>query len=237
MDINRRDFLGIAAIGMATLATGFNPIPQELFAGETYEILYDESSPVVRARTIPFSRQKELAGFNELPMITNRNIDDLIREGHLIKVPRETETYYLDGVREKYAIATPYNKLFLDYFTGEFHREFQKRFGITSLSRTWGRQLGLIASGNQNAASPWNSGHVRGISIDFNYRPLRRIERSWVGNELAELQNEEVLSAVRERNKRIYHTMIFKNNFLDYYVRNLELPVSVDSSSESWQIN
>ena len=149
--MDRRDFLGIAAVGIATLATGFNPIPQELFAEERYEVLYEESSPVVRARRIPLSRQRELAGFDELPMITSRNIDDLIREGHLIKVPRETETYYLDGVREKYAVATPSNKLFLDYFTGKFHREFQKRFGITSLSRTPGRQWGLIASGNEYA--------------------------------------------------------------------------------------
>ena len=237
MDINRRDFLGIAAVGIATLATGFNPAPQELFAGETYEVLYDESSPVVRTRSIPFSRQRELACFDELPMITSRNIDDLIREGHLIKVPRETETYYLNGVRERDAVATPYNKLLLDYFTGEFHREFQKRFDITSLSRTWGRQLWLIASGNENAANPWNSGHVRGISIDFNYRPLRRIERLWVGNKLAELHNAEILFAVRESNKRIYHTMVFRDNFLDYYIRNLELPDSANSFPESGQIN
>lgn len=221
--MERRDFIKIAAVGAFALASGLNPVPTELLAEENAGVLYGSDGSIVRARNIPFRRQRELAGFDDLPMVTSRNIDSLVESGHLVRIPQESETFYLNHIRERFAVTTQINKIFIEDFTKKFYDEWGERLGINSLTRTIGRQLGLVLGGNEYAASPWNSGHVRGIGTDFTYRPLRADRVQWVENELIEAQNKELLVYAKERSNRVLHTMVFPNNFFNDYVRNSDL--------------
>jgi hypothetical protein len=203
--MDRRYFVKAVSLGLiGTLGQGL--IPNRISAEE------------LNAIPIPFRRQRELAGFDELPMLTEENLQGFVDSGRLVRVLEETETYFLRGIPSRYEITTPWNKLFLERLSLEYHSEFGKKLQINSLSRTREYQRRLRRR-NSNAVRPDDSGHVRAISSDLSYRRMHRNERVWMRGKLSTLQNEQALAFVTEPRQHVFHTMLFKNNYLEYVQR------------------
>ena len=203
MSISRRNFIEIATAGAVALVRNLSPMPSELFADTEYSGNRGLEYISVGRSNLPFSRQKELAGFDEFPMITESNIQELVHRGRLVVVPDDTNRYYNNGFPKELSVLRPEAKFVLELLARDYHEEFGKRFPLNSLSRTERYQLRLKRR-NSYAVDPDESGHVRGASGDISYRKMPWIERRWLDHKFAGLKSEHILTAVKEPPKGVY---------------------------------
>ena len=210
---------GLVALGMSLVpygtSRGGEGIPRD---NSVYNVLKEKGK-------VDFEKQKELAGFDRLPVINRKNLDSLVESGHLVPMAEETNRYVLDGFPRRLEVTTPWTKFLLEQISRDYNEESGERLRINSLSRTAEYQNRIEDEGYIYAVPPSQSGHVRGISADISHRWMRLKDKRWLRNRLDELQDAQVLSFIDEPEEHIFHIMAFNERIVaSYYKEKTGLP-------------
>ncbi|HET6890985.1 MAG TPA: DUF5715 family protein, partial [Pyrinomonadaceae bacterium] len=97
----------------------------------------------------------------------------------------------------------------LEEVAAAYHRQFDRPLPVSSLVRTEQYQHVLNRS-NRNAVLIENPPHTTGLAFDIYYRYMSAAEQTFLMTELARLEAEGRIEAIRERNAN-YHVFVFIN--------------------------
>jgi hypothetical protein len=146
-------------------------------------------------------------------MRDTRMIRRFAENGFLVRVPAESNSYYLRSVPGSYRYLRPWAKLFLERISRQFHSRFRKKLRVTSLVRTVARQERLARrNGNAAAATgPRRSTHLTGATLDISYAKMTSVERRWIRRVLNSLKHAGHLYAVEEFQQPAFHVMVYRD--------------------------
>jgi hypothetical protein len=132
------------------------------------------------------------------------------RAGRLVSVPAETATYYVAGVSAALRAARPWTKHFIEEVSRAFHRLFDQRLRITSLTRTRALQRRLLQAsiGAAPAQGPVQSTHLTGAALDISKRALSAIQVAWLRTVLDRLNRRGLIHVVEEFQEPHFHVMV-----------------------------
>jgi hypothetical protein len=155
--------------------------------------------------------QNRVASAHDLSRIPdNESLHRMIKSGYLVKVPRETQNYYLDDdlpARRRHDpddpligrhYARPYTKLFLDRLSRQYRAACGERLKVTSLTRTKEDQAQLTNGSKRSV-------HPTGAAIDLGIGKCAE----WLGSVLSGLDKKGYIEATREKRPPHFHIMVY----------------------------
>lgn len=182
------------------------------WAGNNGVLVADTSSQLI---------QNERADADNLSRMRDVSmIQKFARSGYLVRVPVETDTYYLHDIPSSFRYCRPWTKLFLDRLSRQYEARFHEPLRITSLVRTVDRQARL-ARRNGNAADasgPTASSHLTGATLDISKHSMSPAGQAWLRDVLYSLRQAGYLYAIEEFEQPVFHVMVFEH-YTDYVER------------------
>lgn len=154
----------------------------------------------------------QLCRMRDIPMVQR------FREaGLLVTVPAEAATYYVAGVSAPLRAARPWTKSFIEQTSRAFHRLFDRRLRITSLTRTRAVQRSLLRTnvGAAPAQGAVQSTHLTGATLDISKRALSATQVAWLRTVLDRLSRRGLIHVVEEFQAPHFHVMVTRR-FLQY---------------------
>jgi hypothetical protein len=141
------------------------------------------------------------------------------KAGLLVTVPAEAATYYVAGVSAPLRAVRPWTKHFIEQTSRAFHRLFDRRLRITSLTRTRGVQRRLLRRniGAAPAQGAVQSTHLTGATLDISKRALSATQVAWLRTVLDRLSRQGLIHVVEEFQEPHFHVMV-RRRFLQSLV-------------------
>lgn len=171
----------------------------------------DLSRPPLIARPHRLRRESAAAARDRLSRMRDLvMVERFRRAGLLVEVPRETRTYYVDGVSPRLRVARPWTRGFVEQLGQAFHALFDQPLRVTSLTRTTARQRALRRSNPSAApaAGPVQSTHLTGAAVDLSKRGLTEGQVAWLRTVIARLGARGLVHAVEEFGEPHFHVLV-----------------------------
>jgi hypothetical protein len=139
------------------------------------------------------------------------------KAGRLVTVPAEAPTYYVAGVSGPLRVARPWTMYFIEQMSRAFHRRFDRRLRITSLTRTRAVQRRLLRRniGAAPAEGSVQSTHLTGATLDISKRMLSATQVAWLRTVLDRLNRQGLIHVVEEFQEPHFHVMV-RRRLLQY---------------------
>jgi hypothetical protein len=177
------------------------------------------------ARAGNLARENAVTKRERLSQIRSREmLRRFVRAGHLVRVPADARTFWIDGVGRDFQVARPWTRRFIVQLAAGYHARFGARIKITGLTRTADFQRRLRLT-NGNAAPPAGaaaSSHLTGAAVDIGTRDVSVAGRAWLRHVLRQLAGRKLLLAIEELRYPHFHVVV-RRAYLEY-ARTLRAP-------------